>query len=546
MESDGSDKAVPGPDGGADDRGLSPGEQERLIDLLCQLSDDRLPEREASELRTWLERSRAARAEYLRFYSLHAALGAAGGLSDERGLGLSDSIEGRNAWFAGVYSLPGAAGLAAGLMAAAVLLAFALTPAASTPTGRARSNFVAAVSASASSEWRVERAGAEEPVGDGLLTAGDALSLVSGRLDLRFMNGVEAVLEPGSSLLLASGDRCVLTSGAIRATVPEGAEGFVVDTPYGRVLDLGTEFGVRVGDDVGVRVYRGEVELTPGRRLATAPIEVEPFAPIQLREGNGGRLVVEGGSGRLSFVASSDLRDFPAPAADGFSRSGPGFLAIEPFSQGRTGARALDRNGGLGWSGPWVDDRVESSSVSFLVSGGSLLSRGWGDGAIQRRLSGEAASLRRLYFSASFRMDGDDPECSAWLELYQHDEQRWSNGETDVAAIGITDGRLGGRLAPWGAPELERSLYDTSAARSGATHLVVGCLEFASTRESSDTLKVWVDPDIDSESSPDLIIEKESLYDHVDSVAVRCWELDGAQAVVDDVRVSDEWRLVVE
>ena len=55
-----------------------------------------------------------------------------------------------------------------------------------------------------------------------------------------------------------------IKSGLARAKVPEPAKGFAVKTESGDIVDLGTEFAIKVGKGGSdVRVLDGEVELRP-------------------------------------------------------------------------------------------------------------------------------------------------------------------------------------------------------------------------------------------------------------------------------------------
>lgn len=87
-------------------------------------------------------------------------------------------------------------------------------------------------------------------------------ALSSGRLSLALFNGVRLHLEGPVELDLVSDERIVCRNGRLRVIVPEGAEGFVVETPGAVVTDLGTEFGVEVGNGATeVVVYRGQAEV---------------------------------------------------------------------------------------------------------------------------------------------------------------------------------------------------------------------------------------------------------------------------------------------
>jgi len=95
----------------------------------------------------------------------------------------------------------------------------------------------------------------------GPLRPGTTLRLESGLVALRFASGARLVLEGPAEVTLESAMRVALGHGKVGATVPESAHGFTVLSPRGEVIDLGTEFGVAVGDDgdTAVRVFEGEV-----------------------------------------------------------------------------------------------------------------------------------------------------------------------------------------------------------------------------------------------------------------------------------------------
>ncbi len=91
------------------------------------------------------------------------------------------------------------------------------------------------------------------------------LQLDAGLLELRFASGATVILEGPADFEVAGALRCVLYCGTVVARVPEEARGFTVEGPRGRLVDLGTEFGVRVGKsgDTEVHVLKGRVEAFP-------------------------------------------------------------------------------------------------------------------------------------------------------------------------------------------------------------------------------------------------------------------------------------------
>ncbi len=100
----------------------------------------------------------------------------------------------------------------------------------------------------------------EEPSED--MRAGKVLKLERGLAEIRFACGARVVLEGPARLELLSGKAARLGRGKLTARVPRPATGFEVLSPQGKVIDLGTEFGVSVADNgtAEVYVFEGKVE----------------------------------------------------------------------------------------------------------------------------------------------------------------------------------------------------------------------------------------------------------------------------------------------
>jgi len=90
------------------------------------------------------------------------------------------------------------------------------------------------------------------------------LELSEGLMELMFFNKVTVLLQGPAGIHLKSLDHMVLNHGQFTAEVPEGAEGFTVSTPQGKIIDLGTQFGVSVTEDgnVETHVFSGEIEVS--------------------------------------------------------------------------------------------------------------------------------------------------------------------------------------------------------------------------------------------------------------------------------------------
>jgi hypothetical protein len=125
--------------------------------------------------------------------------------------------------------------------------------------------------------------------------------LEAGTVEVTIQSGARILLEGPATLELLTPLRAYLQAGRAVVHVPEPASGFVQETRDANVLDVGTEFGVKVGPGPGteVQVYQGSVFTTPKllgghtnspQRLfsgsaarinpeAVEPIQSLPFAP---------------------------------------------------------------------------------------------------------------------------------------------------------------------------------------------------------------------------------------------------------------------------
>jgi hypothetical protein len=143
----------------------------------------------------------------------------------------------------------------------------------------------------------------ERPL-DGALRAGAVLRIEHGLAELRFRSGARVVLEGPAGLELLSGNSARLLRGRLTARVPEPAIGFTVFSPEGKVVDLGTEFGVAVGDGGGAEVFVFE-----GQVVASAPTR----DGVSLRKDQAARLDASGVAVRPEGAASRYVRAIVPP-----------------------------------------------------------------------------------------------------------------------------------------------------------------------------------------------------------------------------------------
>lgn len=118
------------------------------------------------------------------------------------------------------------------------------------------------------------------------LRTGSTLTLEQGLAELSLPSGVWALVSGPAVMTMTSEDHVRLETGKARFRVPKEQAGFTVTTPELRIVDLGTEFGVRSRDGAPdeLHVFEGRVEvralaghkertiLTAGEALAVRPV----------------------------------------------------------------------------------------------------------------------------------------------------------------------------------------------------------------------------------------------------------------------------------
>lgn len=150
--------------------------------------------------------------------------------------------------------------------------------------------------ASLASASGLQWAGGVELAAEDDLPVATPLEIVRGTAELVFPSGARVALEGPCRFRLDRPEALTVLHGQVSVHAPKGAEGFHVDTPGGRFVDLGTRFGLAVGSDgdrpvVLTEVYEGEVEVQASRK------ETERLY------GGDSRAVVHGESGPLLLTS---------------------------------------------------------------------------------------------------------------------------------------------------------------------------------------------------------------------------------------------------
>jgi hypothetical protein len=176
---------------------------------------------------------------------------------------------------------------------------------------------------------------------------GEPLRIESGTIELELNAGTKLVVEGPADCSVDGDNRVSLRSGKLLARVPEQAIGFTVDTPTARIVDLGTEFGVRVSSEgtSEIAVKTGKIDVVP---LGDQSVKSQKT----LRLGAGEGVKVAKGDGTVTPLAEADFRLFES---------------IDAHSGDRKSAR--DEYEVLAWYRCGEDDvRLDSKEVSETVA----------------------------------------------------------------------------------------------------------------------------------------------------------------------------------
>lgn len=178
------------------------------------------------------------------------------------------------------------------------------------------------------------------------LSAG-SLQLEHGLAILRFDGGAAVVLEGPSELRVESRGCARLVHGRLTVRAPKEAAGFTVRSPASDVVDLGTEFAIKVerGGATEVHVLEGEVSHN------------KPGAPMEAAQ-----LLSAGNAVRYDAARESVPRIVPLKSprfAELLSQANIGpredlLLAHEGFNYPAGPLPLADAAGGTGWIGAWA------------------------------------------------------------------------------------------------------------------------------------------------------------------------------------------------
>jgi hypothetical protein len=131
-----------------------------------------------------------------------------------------------------------------------------------------------------------------------------SVQILSGTTKLMLPRIGQVIVDGPAQFDMIGPMRARLSEGRIRVHVTEKTgHGFVVETPYGNVTDLGTEFGLDVPREgkAGLVVFNGEVDLEVNQDEKTLPSSDSPSRVKRLVQGDG---VAFDRQGRLEPIGS--------------------------------------------------------------------------------------------------------------------------------------------------------------------------------------------------------------------------------------------------
>ncbi len=122
--------------------------------------------------------------------------------------------------------------------------------------------------------------------------------LDAGVVELEFNRGARVTLRGPSSFELKDTDLLHVSSGNLVARIPEEAIGFTIVTDEAEVVDLGTEFGLRVesGRQTEVHVIEGLVEVFPresSSNRSTESVRIEEGQAVRWKAGDVEKMATE-------------------------------------------------------------------------------------------------------------------------------------------------------------------------------------------------------------------------------------------------------------
>lgn len=326
-----------------------------LGELLAAVCDGRATEDQRAALTEMLRNSANARDEYLRYVDLHAALAeevvptVESAIVDYRAgetlfSNVDSSLESKKSQFGSSSRFAWWAVVAASLLLAvvgtwAIVSSRLVTTNSSQPFAaiqQSGSPAVATLVFMENCDW-------ENSIVEGQPMSAGEYELKSGTAMVRMVGGAEVAMVGPCRIELRNAGSARLHLGNVVVRASDDAEGFTIWTPNSEVVDLGTEFAVKVADagDTEVHVLDGMVEYRRQKTPRSVPTILRAGEAIIAKSDRETTESVDVHTPRFHEVIEANLEQ---PAAASVSESFDYPVGTIPIAQS---------DGGEGWSGPW-------------------------------------------------------------------------------------------------------------------------------------------------------------------------------------------------
>lgn len=141
--------------------------------------------------------------------------------------------------------------------------------------------------------------------GQRLCTQGKPLTLRSGLACIAFDSGAKLTIEGPAEFSILTDDQIRLQYGKVYAAVPQNAIGFTVSTTNSKVIDLGTEFGVKADLDSETQVH-----VISGKTILISLSPNQPQKQYELCQGQAKAVTVSGEVHDIDLKSQAFVRLF--------------------------------------------------------------------------------------------------------------------------------------------------------------------------------------------------------------------------------------------
>jgi ferric-dicitrate binding protein FerR (iron transport regulator) len=154
------------------------------------------------------------------------------------------------------------------------------------------------------------------------VAVGQEFEFTAGAVELTFDAFAKVKVFGPAKFKIKSAKLIACTRGRVTTQVDRGGEGFTIETPKARIVDLGTEFGVDIAEsgETQVVVFQGSVDLDKPAEPAdpAAGAQAEAAWPRTLEQGDALLLNATGEAQRVMAVQRGDF--FPTNLFDHYGR----------------------------------------------------------------------------------------------------------------------------------------------------------------------------------------------------------------------------------